>query len=131
MDHEAVAPLISARTRIEESMNELREKLSILSKKREAIQTAIDVLRSSDAELREMVAAPRKQKVYSFDTASVEDHIIKYLGSGPKSKPEIMADLNKEGKIFSISGLTNILLTNPHITKTGERDKTRYQLNGA
>lgn len=57
-DHEAVEPLISARTRIEEVMSELREKLDILNKKREAIQTAIDILRSSDAELRD---TPPKQ----------------------------------------------------------------------
>jgi hypothetical protein len=131
MEHEAVTPLIAARTRIEESMNELREKLSILNKKREAIQTAIDVLRSSDAELRDLQLPAKSGRVVSFDENAVETQILDILKQGPKSRPEISANLDRAGMVYSQAGLRRILLTNPHISKSGERYQTRYSLNGA
>jgi len=51
MEDSVLAPMIAARSMLDKKIEEVRVELSVLNKRRDALNTAIDVMRSSDAEL--------------------------------------------------------------------------------
>ena len=130
-----VGPLMQARAQLDQAIDGYLEKVALLRKRREAIQLAVDTLRSSDDELRSLIAcAPRargvqEKRVVTFDEDQVEKAVIEYLGTHKKASYADIAYVLDSAKIqYSAAGLKRVLKTSPHVVSEGTRAYLRWRL---
>ena len=132
-EDETLSPLLSARDRLDNTIAAYLDKVAALRKRREAINTAIEIVRAGDDEIMSLptlvVRKNGKDRVFNFNESEVESRILSMLHSGEMSRPQIRGVLDSERLVYSISGLNRILKTSPKIKITGARDSTRYQLS--
>lgn len=64
----------------------------------------------------------------SEEELPIENNVIEYLRTGPKSKMQLSNMLHNNSIIHSHSSLTRTLLMCPQIEKVGERHLTQYKL---
>ena len=124
-----ISPLLAMRQKLDNQIAAILEKVAGIRKKRDALQMAIDVLRSGDEELAGYSSAAPKQvrPTYSYNLAEVEAVSISFLSQGPMKFRELLAAVRDRGHNVSVSGLRKILVTSPSITVEGQRDQTRYR----
>ncbi len=130
-----VFPLLEAKRRIESAINQYLEKVALLRKRSDALQQAINVLRSSDEELASLLPAetpmkaPKSLRVTTFNEEDIERRVTNLLAEGGASNfPSLEYNLRSQGAVFSKAGLRRILKTGPQFSITGVRDSTRYSL---
>ena len=136
----ALDALLASRKDLDTQLQYFLDQTAILRKKRDAIETAINIVRSTDTDLLKTIRESqtvlnlpnaevevRPSRVSFFDEAAVEAEIIEFLlRSGEKTRREIHAHLTSFNFRFNEAGLDRILNTSPGIIRLGIRDKTRY-----
>lgn len=135
VDSNSITPLLAVKERLEHAIAGYLDGVAALRKRLAAIDTAIDVLRSSDDTL--LLEAPRqirqviegKKRIINFDEAAVERAALLLLADGPLGIADLAARLHAAGHTFSEYGLKRILKTSPAIESIGQREKTKYQLS--
>ena len=136
-----LAPLLAARKDLDDKIQILSDRLAISRKRRDAVQMAIDVLRSSDSELLDDIQPirttanagelnSRKPRSLAFDVNAVEDSVLQLLAGSdrPLQRLEIERSLERLKVGVSKIGLKRILETSPKIHRMGERHMTCYEL---
>ncbi len=124
-----IAPILAVRDKIDSAIQVHLDQVAVLRKRRDALTSAVDVLRCNDYDLDNVAAALPKKKAHvtSFDEGSVEAELIGHLRqNGRRSFSQIQNMLRDKGTEFSITGLRRILKTSPQISVAGVRASTRY-----
>lgn len=124
-----VTPMLEMRKRLDASIEALLEKTAAMRKKRDALNTAIEILRSNDDELIDY--APKQPKrSYKFDEDECEKKVLGYLsnGSGRLSFTDLIGRLKQENFNFTVAGLRRVVSTSPKIVREGVKEQTRYCL---
>jgi len=137
MEDSVLAPMIAARSMLDKKIEEVRVELSVLNKRRDALNTAIDVMRSSDAEL-EGIGGDYKsseEDVHRGTSGSselIEKLVLEYMTSfAPGTgfdRCSLERALLQHGLTCGSARLRDILRSCPQIVVRGERAMTRYFL---
>lgn len=127
-----ISPLLAMRQKLDNQIAGILEKVAGIRKKRDVLQNAIEVLRSSDEDLNGYPSTaprqPRSNPTYNYNSAEVEAAVLSILDkSGPLKFRELLPLVVERGQNVSKTGLRNVLSTCPHITVVGQRDQTRYR----
>lgn len=122
MQDDVLGPLVGAMKKLEEDLQKTLDSAAILRKRIEVVRSAIDVLRSTDAEVMEI-----KKKPKYVDPTLVEVEVEKALASGPIPLREIKEALASQGIAHTEHGIRVVL--RKIAVKVGERNYTRYTLN--
>ena len=134
MEDSVLAPMIAARSMLDKKIEEVRVELSVLNKRRDALNTAIDVMRSSDAEL-EGIGGGSEEDVHRGIKGSselIEKLVLEYMTSfAPGTgfdRCSLERALLQHGLTCGSARLRDILRSCPQIVVRGERAMTRYFL---
>ena len=133
MNQDEIKPLLDLREKIEKAIQGYLDKAAALRKRYEAVNTAINLLRSEDDEL--LTNAPKpvrtnghapKEKVNRRD---LKDSVYILLSEAQRrlSKAEIAKKLDSENIPYSIHSLGKVLRSEEFV-RYGEREQSVYQL---
>jgi hypothetical protein len=136
MEDSVLAPMIAARSMLDKKIEEVRVELSVLNKRRDALNTAIDVMRSSDAELEGIGGDKSSEEDVHRGTPGssdlIEKLVLEYMTSfAPGTRFDrcsLERALLQHGLTCGSARLRDILRSCPQIVVRGERAMTRYFL---
>lgn len=133
-----LSPFLAQKKKIEATIEGHMAQVAVLRKRQEALQQAIDVLRSSDEELglfqiQKFTPRAARQSRSPVDEQNVENRIVHFINSSdqPRSMRDILTFLTNEGIPCSEWAARKIINQCPLIVREGERHLTRYSTTAA
>lgn len=133
MGTDDLSPLLETRNKLDNALQALTDKMAIIRKRRDALQTAIDVMRSSDDEVEELLrnVKPRYLPKHVDDDSTVENTILSLLQAGPMDSEAIRESLFRLNVKCTENKVKMLLRTSPSIERIGERNYSRYKVRNA
>lgn len=124
MQDDVLNPLVACQKQLEGKLQEVLDTAAIYRKKIDAVRQAIDVLRSSDADLKTVVVRRNGTRP---DPKTLKENVLGYLQSVPSARiTDIESHLGESGIRVTRNSIKKVLAI--EALQEGSRNNTYYSV---